>query len=61
MKAVLTPTIADERYLAILSTPLLQNKLPEHIRERALLHKPALEKVMLEHFDGLPPFITSIE
>lgn len=34
---------ARQRYLATLNTPLLQNKLPEHIRERALYFKDALE------------------
>ena len=33
---------ATERYLNILNTPLLQNKLPEHIRDRALYFKPTL-------------------
>ena len=33
---------AAERYLNILNTPLLQNKLPEHIRDRALYFKPTL-------------------
>lgn len=33
---------AKERYLNILNTRLLQNKLPEHIRERALYFKPTL-------------------
>ena len=35
--------LAKQRYLATLNTPLLQNKLPEHIRERALYFKDALE------------------
>ena len=30
---------AQERYLAILNTPSLQNKLPEHIRDRALYYR----------------------
>ena len=33
---------AAERYLNILNTPLLQNKLPGHIRDRALYFKPTL-------------------
>ena len=39
----LTFRLAKQRYLATLNTPLLQNKLPEHIRERALYFKDALE------------------
>lgn len=34
--------LADERYLRILNAPSLQNKLPEHIRERALYYKAAM-------------------
>ena len=34
--------VAIERYSNILNTRLLQNKLPEHIRERALYFKPTL-------------------
>ncbi len=47
---------AAERYLNILNTPLLQNKLPEHIRERALYFKPTL----LEERGALE-WISSIE
>ena len=45
-----------ERYLNILNTPLLQNKLPEHIRDRALYFKPTL----LEERGALE-WISSIE
>ena len=38
----LTTVAAEERYLNILNEPRLQNKLPEHIRERALYFKPTL-------------------
>ena len=38
----LTIRIAQERYLAILNTPSLQNKLPEHIRDRALFYRELL-------------------
>lgn len=34
--------IAKDRYLAILNTPSLQNKLPDHIRDRALWYKDDL-------------------
>ena len=47
---------ATERYLNILNTPLLQNKLPEHIRDRALYFKPTL----LEQRGALE-WISSIE
>ena len=41
----LTTLIAEMRYLAILNTRLLQNKLPERIREKALELKPFLKEV----------------
>ena len=40
----LTTIIAEIRYLAILNTRLLQNKLPERIREKALELKPFLKE-----------------
>ena len=40
----LTAFIAEVRYLAILNTQLLQNKLPERIREKALELKPFLKE-----------------
>lgn len=40
---------AEARYLAILNTRLLQNKLPEHVRERAL----SLKIYLLEVFGPL--------
>ena len=47
----LTILAAAERYLNILNTPLLQNKLPEHIRERALyFNLPCWRKE--EHLNG---------
>ena len=52
----LTNFTATERYLEILNTDLLQNKLPEHIRERALYFKPFL----LEQRGALE-WISSIE
>ena len=48
---------AKDRYLAILNTPLLQNKLPEHIQEQAVLLKPYIQE-----FKGAPcAWIDSIE
>lgn len=41
----LTTLIAEMRYLTILNTRLLQNKLPERIREKALELKPFLKEV----------------
>lgn len=45
----------EERYLNILNAPLLQNKLPEHIRERALYFKSTLleEKGALEWISSI--------
>jgi hypothetical protein len=37
--------IAEYRYLAILNARLLQNKLPEHVREQALALKPSMLEV----------------
>ncbi len=34
---------AEERFLRVLNVPLLKNKLPEHIRERMLHYKEAIE------------------
>lgn len=52
----LTTFTAQERYLNILNNPVLQNKLPDHIRKQALDFKPYL-------LDELGPleWITSIE
>jgi len=52
----LTYFTAQERYLAILNAPLLQNKLPEHIRERALYHKADMLQIL-----GPQDFVLSIE
>ena len=52
---------AEDRYTGILTTPLLQNLLPEHIRARALYHKPALIQATLEAFGRVPGFVHSIE
>lgn len=53
---VLTIVVAPERYLAILNAPSLQNKLPEHIRERALYYKD----IMLQDL-GPQEYILNIE
>ena len=37
--------LAQERYLAILNHRLLQNKLPEHIRNRALFYKETMLRI----------------
>ncbi len=44
LHSFLTTFIAEVRYLAILNTRLLQNKLPERIREKALELKPFLKE-----------------
>ena len=43
--ALLIVPIAEYRYLAILNARLLQNKLPEHVREQALALKPSMLEV----------------
>ena len=47
--------VAIERYSSILNTRLLQNKLPEHIRQRALYFKPTLleERGQLEWISSI--------
>lgn len=52
----LTCCQAHDRYLTILNAPLLQNKLPEHIRDRALYYKP----IMMADL-GPQDYILSIE
>ncbi|KAL9608882.1 MAG: hypothetical protein Q9167_006302 [Letrouitia subvulpina] len=53
---------SQERYLAILNVVLLQNKLPEHIRERALFYKAAMVRQYEEmSAQVIPEWITSIE
>ena len=44
LHASLTTFIAEVRYLTVLNTRLLQNKLPERIREKALELKPFLKE-----------------
>ena len=44
LHASLTMFIAEVRYLTVLNTRLLQNKLPERIREKALELKPFLKE-----------------
>ena len=45
----------------ILNNALLKNKLPEHIEERAVWHKPYLVEQMKEDFDGrVPRWVDSI-
>ena len=56
----LTILAATERYTNILHTPVLQNKLFEHIRERALYCKPFLLEEYAGREGGVPEWITSI-
>ncbi|KAL8845494.1 MAG: hypothetical protein Q9176_000130 [Flavoplaca citrina] len=51
-------SVADEMFLEALNAPLLQNKLPEHIREGALYYKAAIEKDVEKH--QLPKWVSSI-
>ena len=58
--------IAEARYVAILSSSkVLQMKLPQHIKERAIQLKPMIleqYEQMPEYRDRMvPPFILSIE
>ena len=49
---------ADEMFLKALNAPLLQNRLPEHIRQGALYYKAAIEKDVEKH--RLPKWVSSI-
>ena len=51
-------SVADEMFLKALNAPLLQNKLPEHIREGALYYKAAIERDVKKH--QLPKWVSSI-
>ncbi|KAL8908573.1 MAG: hypothetical protein Q9171_005408 [Xanthocarpia ochracea] len=49
---------ADEICLEVLNAPLLQNKLPEHIRKRALCFKSAIEVVLEGR--SIPKWVSAI-
>lgn len=55
-RSSLITLVANERYLKILNAPALQNKLPQHIRKRALY-----DKTFLLDQEGPLEWITSIE
>ena len=55
-RSSLITLVANERYLKILNAPALQNKLPSHIRKRALY-----DKTFLLDQEGPLEWITSIE
>ncbi|KAI4226967.1 MAG: hypothetical protein L6R36_002781 [Xanthoria steineri] len=50
---------AEEMFLKALNAPLLQNKLPEHIRQGALYYKAAIEKEA--NRNRMPRWVSSIE
>ncbi|CAL8578911.1 hypothetical protein XPA_004676 [Xanthoria parietina] len=50
---------AEEMFLKALNAPLLQNKLPEHIRQGALYYKAAIEKEARRN--RMPRWVSSIE
>lgn len=50
---------AEEMFLKALNAPLLQNKLPEHIRQGALYYKAAIEKEAKRN--RMPRWVSSIE
>ncbi|MCJ1305408.1 hypothetical protein MMC08_008222 [Hypocenomyce scalaris] len=52
---------AGDRYLKLLTLPALQNKLPEHIRQRALYSKPSLENYYEKKLGLVPDWVLSIE
>ncbi|MCJ1477844.1 hypothetical protein MMC13_006517 [Lambiella insularis] len=50
----------ERRYVSVLNTPLLQNKLPEHIKQQALELKPTMEKSYMEDGDEIPYWVSSL-
>ena len=58
---VLIEWLAGDRYLKLLTLPALQNKLPEHIRQRALYSKPSLENYYEKKLGVIPDWVLSIE
>ncbi|MCJ1377472.1 hypothetical protein MMC17_000567 [Xylographa soralifera] len=50
----------ERRYLIALNTPLLQNKLPEHIKRRALMLKPAIESNFGQNGLSIPEWVSSL-
>ena len=44
----------------LLNTPLLQNKLPEHIRQRTLYYKPYMEMAYTEVGKEVPDWVSSL-
>ncbi|KAL8720450.1 MAG: hypothetical protein Q9225_002708 [Loekoesia sp. 1 TL-2023] len=52
---------AEERYLKVLNAPLLKNKLPVHIKERALGYKEAMEKVLRDQGSRVPDWLLDME
>ncbi|KAL8860540.1 MAG: hypothetical protein Q9178_002892 [Gyalolechia marmorata] len=51
---------ADEICLEVLNAPLLQNKLPEHIRKRALRFKSGIEEVLEGQGRSNPKWVSAI-
>ncbi|KAL9119815.1 MAG: hypothetical protein Q9187_003629 [Circinaria calcarea] len=51
----------EQRYMRVLNTPLLQNKLPEHIRQRTLYYKPYMEMTYTEVGKEVPDWVSSLE
>ena len=51
----------EQRYINLLNTPLLQNKLPEHIRQRTLYYKPYMEMAYTEVGKEVPDWISSLQ
>lgn len=58
---MLTKSSASDRYLQLLTLPELQEKLPEHIRQRALYSRPNLENYYEKKQGWVPDWVTSIE
>ncbi|KAL8940768.1 MAG: hypothetical protein Q9216_002648 [Gyalolechia sp. 2 TL-2023] len=52
---------AEERFLRALNAPSLKNKLPMHIKERALGYKEAMEKVLKDQGRQIPQWLLNME
>ena len=52
--------IVEQRYISALNTPRLQNKLPEHIEQRAMYLKPFMETSFMGDNMPVPDWVSSL-
>jgi len=51
----------EVRYTSVLNTPLLQNKLPEHIEKRAMYWKPSMQTSYTDENRPIPRWVSSLD